>query len=140
MQDNTAKSTIASKLAPEGPEVPESPEAKYQHYACSKSSVKLTTPTGIRIAFTQHQYMTNDESVIEYLDAEIKAGLNIITKGELLTEKESDPLERLREKHIAEYIAAEQAKKEAIGRGEMRDMGSTGKETMKVATTKDVAV
>lgn len=112
----------------------------FQHYTCSRPSVKLTTPTGIRIAFTNYTYLTQDETVIEYLDKEIAAGLGIITKGELLSKEDSDPMERLRKKHIEDYLAEQKAKQEAIGRGELPDMGTTGaKETLKTATTKDVA-
>lgn len=133
---NTTKPSPEAKA--ETPE-PEAEERKFQHYKSSRPSTRLITDTGIRIVFTKFGYMTDQQDVIDYLDREIAAGLNVIQKGELLTAKESDPMERLRQQHIAEYVAEQkQAKIDAI-EGKQRDFGETTGVKLNVATSADVA-
>ena len=79
-------------------------EIKYQHYTSAKISVTLISTKGKRIAFSNFEFITADQDIITYLDEEIANGIGIITKGELLTSKEADPMSALRERHIAEYL------------------------------------
>lgn len=115
---------------------------KWQHYASARPALRMITKEGIRISFTKFSFMTQQQEVIDYLDDEIAAGLNVITKGELLTAEESDPLEALRRKHIAEYKQEQEDAKLAELRGESRDFGSTAGNgaKLKPTSTKDVAV
>jgi len=104
-------------------------ERKFQHYSSSRLNMAMLTKIGQRINFISGVFITDDQSVIRYLDEEIANGLNIITKGELLTEKEADPMEALKKKHIAEYLEqqAELAKQASLGI--TRDMGETEEKT-----------
>lgn len=104
-------------------------ERKFQHYSSSRLNMAMLTKIGQRINFISGVFITDDKSVIRYLDEEIANGLNIITKGELLTEKEADPMEALKKKHIAEYLEqqAELAKQASLGI--TRDMGETEEKT-----------
>lgn len=92
-------------------------EKKYQHYASSRISMRLITLKGKKITFTNHQFITDDKDIIEYLDTEISNGLNVITKGKLMTHSESDPMAILRKKHFEEFQKEqdELAKKAALG-------------------------
>lgn len=94
--------------------------SKYQHYISAKQHTKLVTPTGRMIPFVNFKFITNDPELIAYLDKEIELRIPGITKGELLTHEEADPMQALRNKHIMEYLA-----KEAAGKKENIDMGST---------------
>ena len=127
---------VAAQATDSKPAVP-----MWQHYKSSRPAMRMITKEGIRIAFTKFTYMTQDPSVIAYLDAEIAAGLNVITKGELLTAEESDPLEALKRKHVAEYKAELLAEQIAAMKGEKKDMGSTAVSPTKIktATTEHVA-
>lgn len=84
-------------------------EPKYQHYNCSKQSMKMLTTKGTPIIFVRGEMATTNKEVIAYLDKEIELGLNVVTKGQLLTAAESDPMTKYRETVIADYLA-EQAK------------------------------
>jgi len=110
-------------------------DLKYQHYSCSKQSTKLVTTNGKTVVFTNYSLITKDEDVIDYLNDEIKKGLNIITKGQLLTHKEADPMEALKAKHVKEYLASIEAAKSAP----VKDMGSTaGASKVGAASTRNV--
>lgn len=100
-------------------------EVKFQHYASSRDSVKLITTKGKKITFVNFQYITCDKDCIEYLNDEIDRGLNMITKGKLMTAEEADPMASLKKRHIEEYLAtqAETKKQEALGISP--DMGRT---------------
>ena len=98
---------------------------KYQHYNCARIAMNMVTEEGKKIRFVNHQYITADEHEIKYLNDQIKRGLTVITKGELMTAEEADPMEALKRKHIAEYLAKESAELVAEAKGESRDMGST---------------
>ncbi len=109
---------------------PEVEEQKFQHYKSSRLSMRMITIKGKKIQFTGHQFITTDKDIIEYIDSEIRLGLNVVTKGPLLTSAESDPMEQLRKKHIKEYL--EQQAKEASDKalGITRDMGNTKSKEM----------
>lgn len=98
----------------------------WQHYKCSRQSMRMTTTCGKKFHFAQFEMLTQDEDVIGYLDSEIKNNSMIgITKGALMTADDKDPMAALKRKHIAEYIA-EQAKAAADkASGIIPDMGST---------------
>lgn len=122
-------------------------EKKYQHYASSRVSTRMLTKTGREIKFVNYQFITDDKDLIEYLNGEIAMGLRAITKGELLTHAESNPMEILKaalkkeleseiETRIRAEIEAEMKGKEV----ELPDMGKTeGATTINPATSKDVA-
>jgi hypothetical protein len=120
---NTPPSTIKSDVLKRVAEANKSPEPvssaqankarppiadngpKFQHYASSRGNIRLVTAQGIPISFVNFKYITDNAHCIEYLDSEIALGIGIITKGELMTAKEADPMEALRAKFIAEYEA-----------------------------------
>lgn len=100
-------------------------DKKFQHYAYSKQSTQMITPTGKKFSFVASKLITDDEEIIEYLDTEIKNGLNTITKGALLSAKESDPMRKIKAQAVEDYKKeqAELAKNDALGI--KADMGST---------------
>lgn len=100
-------------------------EQKYQLYNSSRNSMRMITTTGRKITFVGYKYMTCEKEIIEYLDDEIDKGLNVVTKGELLTSKEADPMEALKMKHIKEYLAKEQQELLEAVSGKTKDMGDT---------------
>ena len=104
---------------------PKTEERKFQHYKSSRQAVKLISKTGRKIIFVNFQYLTCEKEIIEYLDEEIELGLNVITKGELLTSAEADPMASLKRKHIAEYLAKEQKELTDAALGKSKDMGNT---------------
>ena len=100
-------------------------EQKYQQYTSSRQSMKMITTKGRKIIFVGYKYMTCEKEIIDYLDHEIANGLKVVTKGELLTSKEADPMEALKTKHIKEYLAKEQQELTDIALGKTKDMGNT---------------
>ena len=98
---------------------------KFQHYGSSRIAMNLVTEEGTKVRFVNHQYITADERIIRYLDDQIDRGLNVITKGELLTAEDADPMTALKRKHIAEYLEKEAAELVAAAQGKTRDMGNT---------------
>lgn len=82
---------------------------KYQAYSSSVPMMRMVTPTGRHIIFTDGSFITDNSELIQYLDGEIAAGLNVITKGEKVATPEKDPMAGLRERIIAEYFAAQSA-------------------------------
>jgi len=100
-------------------------EKRFQHYKCDRKSMQMRTHIGTLIAFVDHTFITDNEEVIDYLDSEISKGLRGVTKGELLTAKEADPMQRLREKFYKEFQEEQEAIKLKELRGQYRDMGST---------------
>lgn len=115
-------------------------EEEFQQYNSAKPSVRLITEAGFRITFTNYTYLTQNEDAISYLDRQIASGLQGITKGEVVTTSDLDPMAKLRkelEAKIREELAQEAAN---AAKGITRDMGDTeSKAGIKVATAKDVA-
>ena len=112
---------------------------KFQHYASSRIAMNLVTEAGTKVRFVNHQYITADDEIIAYLDDQIKRGLNVVTKGELLTAEDADPMTALKRKHIAEYLEKEAAELVAAAKGETRDMGETAsKPDISPASSKSV--
>lgn len=97
----------------------------YQSYASSRSSMRMITDTGVRIIFVAFQFLTVDESVIAYLDSQIKVGGTGVTKGEKMPLVDPDPMKTLKEKHFAEFEAQQRTQVAAIANGDLRDMGNT---------------
>ena len=115
-------------------------EEVFQEYLSAKSGIRLVTPKGFRITFTDGRYLTQRQDVIDYLDNEIKEGLRAVTKGKSMTSSDLDPMESLRKKFFAEFAAkqAEEAKNKALGI--LPDMGTTeAKAGIKVASSATVA-
>lgn len=113
---------------------------KFQEYKSARVAVRMMTPEGIRITFTGHKFLTQNEAVIAYLDSEIKAGATHITKGEVLTTDDLDPMATLRRemKEEVRKEMEEEAKKKALGI--VPNMGSTAnKPTIQTSNSKDVA-
>ena len=137
-----AKLNIAGAGANPTPESkPETVEKEFSHYKSSRPAVRLITPTGIRIKFVNFELLTEEEAVIEYLDAELKVnGLPGISKmTEKVTLSDRDPMKRL-EKELRIKIKAE-LRQEAIdlAEGKTRDMGKTEQTGLNVLSSSDVA-
>ena len=136
MTTSATKPNPLAKLAPTDLVAAE----KFQEYKAARPSVRLITTGGIRILFTNFKLLTQTKEVIEYLDAEIARGLPGITKGELLTLDDVNPMQTLRREVEAKVRAeiAEEAKQAALGNS--RDMGGTeAKAQIAPASTKAVA-
>ena len=115
-------------------------EEKFQEYKAARSSMRLITDGGIRITFTNFRLLTQTKEVIEYLDDQLKKGLQGITKGELLTMADVNPMATLRREMEAKVRAeiAEELKQAALGN--TKDMGSTEHSAqISPANTKNVA-
>jgi len=98
---------------------------KYQHYKSSRASVRLISTAGRRITFINHQFVTCEQELIDYLDDEIAKGVPGITRGELLTREEADPMSAIKRKHFEEFKAMQEAERIAAAKGEEKDMGTT---------------
>lgn len=110
-------------------------EVKYQHYNCAKQATKMITTMGKVVAFTNFKFITKDQDIIDYLNEEIARGLTIITKGELLTHEEADPMSALKKRVIEEYLA----KQAETAAAPLKNMGSTaGASKVGAASSKTV--
>ncbi len=128
--NTNTSNTVAAKLAAskQNQEKPKSlvVAEKFQEYRSSRSAMRLITTGGIKITFTNFRLITQTKEVIEYLDDEItKKSIPGITKGELLTLDEVNPMQTLRREMEAKVRAemAEEAKSAALGKSP--DMGET---------------
>jgi len=86
-------------------QVDKTPEKTFQTYKSSLPNQKIAMPNGKMIRITSHQYITDMEDEIEFLDNEIKLGFPYLTKTGEMTSTELDPMSALRAKIIAEYEA-----------------------------------
>ena len=115
-------------------------ENMYQHYACARQSMKMITHGGKKIIFTGYKLITRDQDVIAYLDDEIRKGIRVVTKGELLSTEDSDPMASYRKQVIAEYEAKQAAEKMAAAVGDLPEVGTTeGATSLSPASSKNVA-
>ncbi len=123
-QDKAPVPTVAHELR--APVTPKDVEGvKFQHYKAAKTSMRLISSLGTKITFINHEFITCDKDAIDYLNNEIERGLPGITKGELLTREEADPMTALKKQWEEEFKAkqAEAAVQAALGRE--KDMGET---------------
>jgi len=113
---------------------------KFQHYKSALTSMQLISSKGTKIVFIGHQFVTCDPDAMEYLNEEIERGLVGITKGELMTREEADPMTALKKQWEEEYKAKQLAETMAAAKGEIKDMGKTeGASTVSPASSKLVA-
>ena len=109
---------------------------EYQQYTSSRSSMKMITKKGVPITFINYQYITDNKECIEYLNAEIAAGLNLVEKGDLVSSEEADPMSALKKRHIEEYLAEQAIEAEKSTKlAELAEKSSTG-----VLTSRQVTV
>lgn len=100
-------------------------ETKFQRYTSARPSGKLITKAGKRIGFTNFEFFTKDQDIIDYLDEEIAGGLQGFVKGKLMTKSERDPMEVLRKKHFEEFKATQIQEAADKAAGITKDMGTT---------------
>ena len=113
---------------------------EFQKYTSSRQAVRLITDNGFRITFTDHTFLTQNEGAIEYLDREIAKGLRSITKGDVLTTEDLDPMAVLRKKFFAEFQEKQAKERADAANGIFPDMGTTaGASTVKPASSATVA-
>ena len=98
-----------SKLNLDGTAKDKESAVKFQHYASSRNCMNLLTEDGSKICFVGFKFITNDQKLISYIDQQISLGMTEITKGELLTADEADPMMQLKAKHFAEFKALQDA-------------------------------
>lgn len=98
---------------------------KFQQYLLSRKSTQMITHKGTKFSFVNNQLLTRNAEVIAYLDEEISLGLRDVTKGELMTSEQADPMAALKANMKKQLLAeiAEEAKQAALGN--TPDMGST---------------
>ena len=106
------KAAIAAAASPTPKE-----ERQYQTYFHSMSSSKMLTDKGTPIIFQEHKCYTDVQEVMDYLDKEIAGGLKLITKGELVTSEDLDPMAAIKKRVIAEYLK-DQEKLAAAGKAQ----------------------
>jgi hypothetical protein len=137
---NTAASLLAGLQAKAEADAATAPaEQEFQQYKAAKSAIRLVTKEGLRITFTNFQFLTQNQDAIDYLDSEIARGLQGITKGGILATSDLDPMQSMRKKVRLELLAElqEQASNEAAGNS--KDMGETkNKAQISPASTKQV--
>jgi hypothetical protein len=111
---------------------------KFQHYRSAKTSMRLISSKGTKITFVRHEFVTCDNDAIEYLNTEIDNGtIPGITKGELLSREEADPMAMLRKQMKAEAKAEMEAEAVARAKGVEKYMGETdNKPAIKPVSTK----
>lgn len=80
-------------------------EKTYQVYKSSLASQRIAMPNGKLINITSNKYITAMEDEIEFLDNEIKKGFPYLTKGEPVVSSDLDPMNALRKKFYAEFLA-----------------------------------
>lgn len=100
-------------------------EEMFQQYRSAQASTRMITDKGIRFNFVNHELLTKDPHIIEYLDSQISLpGYFGITKGEALSSSDRDPMKAL-ERALRIKIKKE-IEEEAIAKalGESRDMGN----------------
>ena len=114
-------------------------EQKFQHYTSSRQSMRMITEEGRKVTFVNYEYMTCEQAIIDYLDMEIGKGLKVITKGEMLTSKEADPMEALKTKHIKEYLAAEMKEAQDKAVGITKSMGNSKSKEQLAAGSKPLS-
>jgi hypothetical protein len=138
---NSAASLLASLKAKAETDAATAPvEQQFQQYRSAKPAIRFVTTVGLRITFTNFQFLTQNPDAIDYLDLEIAKGLQGVTKGEILATSDLDPMQSMRKRVRAELLAElqEQAKNEVAGIS--KDMGETkNKAQISPASTKQVA-
>ncbi len=125
-----AAAQAANNSKPAGTETvmkqPEVEEKKYQQYTSARVAVNIITDLGVKIKFSGHEYITDREAEIDYLDGQIElGGLPGITKGIMLKSKTRDPMEELRAKHRQELLEEQALELQAAALGKTQDMGKT---------------
>lgn len=113
-------------------------EQSYQHYSSSRIAMRMITPTGKRITFTNFTFITADDEVIAYIDSEIAQGLREVKKGKRMTHAEADPMQALKRQIIKEY-EADKAKQAAKPAEEKKDLGSSEQGRINALSTEGVA-
>jgi len=147
---NKAASKVAAALAqtpdPDSSESPKTPkstatEKVYQTYKSGMDNQRIVMPSGKIIRVTAHEYITDKQDEIDFLDAEIEAGFPYLSKSGEVTSSDLDPMSALRNKIIAEYEAEKKAAAEAaqIASGIPAPvLGDTKKEAVSPASTADL--
>lgn len=97
-------------------------ELLYQTYTCSRTSTQMVSDKGRKVRFSNFLFITKDEALIEYLDAQITLGLRDVTKGDKVATDSRDPMAAVRAKHYKEFLVLQKAAKAKEG---SRDMGAT---------------
>jgi len=106
--DETKAETFAPIEEVVQQEVAKEPEKLYHVYHCTIKSCRMITEIGRVISFVDGMYVTDQQPEIDYLEKQLAAGhtkLSVVAGKELMTSDELDPMEVLRKKHIAEYLA-----------------------------------
>lgn len=112
----------------------------YTKFSSTRQATRMFTSSGIRISFVNHQLITDNEAIIEYLRAEIKLGNRFISEVGEVTSEDLDPMVALRKQFYAEFQAEQEAKQAAIAAGKLPDMGKTeGASALNVAGSNTVA-
>ncbi len=81
------------------------PEKEFQCYKSTIDNQRIAMPNGKIIFITKGQHITDDPSVIEFLDKEIAAGFPYLKRGVAVMSSDLDPMTALRKKHFAEFQA-----------------------------------
>tara|TARA_R110002153_G_scaffold241419_2_gene396500 strand:+ start:203 stop:649 length:447 start_codon:yes stop_codon:yes gene_type:complete len=135
-----ASSLLAALKTKTSAEVNSAPlEQQFQQYKSAKSAVRFVTHAGLRLTFTNFQFLTQSPDAIDYLDSEIARGLQGVTKGGILATSDLDPMQSMRKQARAELLAEleQEAKDEAEGLS--KNMGATqNKAQISPASTKTV--
>lgn len=115
---------------------------QYHQYFATRPRISIIMPSGERIHFQAGQYVTDNEKEIKFLDEQVAARhpMIYVKKGaETVTAEQLDPLQAVKEKAIAEYLAKQQAQQDPS-----RDMGNTanngaGVDASGMSTTKSIS-
>lgn len=118
MADTKAKA--AAETPAETPVIPATPVVTppvtkpsgdgFQQFSCVRQSTCLITPTGKRVNFTDYEYYTKDQEIIDYLKQQIEAGLRIIKVGAVVSAEDINPAAALKRKHIKEFLESQEGR------------------------------
>jgi len=113
-------------------------EKQYHQYFSSRPMISITMPTAKRIRFVGGMYVTDKQDEIDFLNAEIKAGNQMIyvdNNKRTVGEAALDPLAAIKKKAVEDYLAAIEKAKDPNN-----DMGNYAAEAVAgLMTSRNVA-
>ena len=100
--------------------IPDEPEKVFHVFYHTLPNCNMTIPTGGRVSFVNHRYVTDQQHEINHLQTEIARGnhrLSILKGQETMTSTELDPMASMKKQYFEEFKAlqAEAARKIASG-------------------------
>jgi hypothetical protein len=109
-------------------------EKKFHQYFSTRAKISISMADGRKLSFVGGTYVTDKEDEIEFLDAQIKAGVSMLyvkIGAEVVTKEQLDPLAAIKKKAIEEHEAKQKALLGSVGM-----ISSAGATTAAASNTK----